>query len=64
MTDFGLSSAATAADDDEKESHVTGAWNWLAPELMLGDSTVPTREWDVFSFAMCIVEALRVVEGK
>lgn len=63
VTDFGLSSAASASGDDTNGGHITGAWNWLAPELLLEQSKQPTRESDVFSFAMCIVEALRVVEA-
>ncbi|EGZ20751.1 hypothetical protein PHYSODRAFT_495798, partial [Phytophthora sojae] len=51
VTDFGLSSTL-----------VSGAWNWVAPEL-LDTSERPTLASDMYALGMCIVEALRVVEA-
>ncbi|GMF21228.1 unnamed protein product [Phytophthora fragariaefolia] len=58
VTDFGLSSIAS----NKEETKVSGAWNWLAPEL-LDTNQHPTFASDVYSLGMCIVEALRVVES-
>ncbi|KAJ8566561.1 hypothetical protein ON010_g6561 [Phytophthora cinnamomi] len=58
VTDFGLSSVASG----EEETLVSGAWNWVAPEL-LDTNKRPTFASDVYSLDMCIVEALRVVEA-
>ncbi|KAE8978531.1 hypothetical protein PF011_g23199 [Phytophthora fragariae] len=58
VTDFGLSSVG----DSEEKTLVSGAWNWVAPEL-LDTNQSPTLASDVYSLGMCIVEALRVVEA-
>ncbi|KAE9354776.1 hypothetical protein PR003_g3188 [Phytophthora rubi] len=58
VTDFGLSSVM----DSEDKTLVTGAWNWVAPEL-LDTNQSPNLASDVYSLGMCIVEALRVVEA-
>ncbi|EGZ20825.1 hypothetical protein PHYSODRAFT_402717, partial [Phytophthora sojae] len=58
VTDFGLSSVASGED----KTLVSGAWNWVAPEL-LDTNKRPTFATDVYSLGMCIVEALRVVEA-
>ncbi|GMF38971.1 unnamed protein product [Phytophthora fragariaefolia] len=58
VTDFGLSSLASS----ETEVVVSGAWNWVAPELFDGVHR-PTFASDMYSLGMCIVEALRIVEA-
>lgn len=60
VTDFGLSSA-TNVHDDGNCSHVTGAWHWVAPELLTSSEPKPSFKSDVYSFGMCIIEALRVI---
>ncbi|KAE8896695.1 hypothetical protein PF005_g17229 [Phytophthora fragariae] len=58
VTDFGLSSVAS----EEDKTLVSGAWNWVAPELLDTNERL-TFASDVYSLGMCIVEALRVVEA-
>ncbi|KAE9095128.1 hypothetical protein PF010_g16829 [Phytophthora fragariae] len=58
VTDFGLSSVTSS----EEKPLVSGAWNWVAPEL-LDTNERPTFASDVYSLGMCVVEALRVVEA-
>jgi hypothetical protein len=56
LADFGLS--RFVRDDDEEESDgvgALGAYRWKAPECLSGSR--PTFASDVFSLAMCIIEA-------
>ncbi|KAJ8558854.1 hypothetical protein ON010_g8596 [Phytophthora cinnamomi] len=59
VTDFGLSSVASSGD----KVLISSAVHWVAPELLEGNNKVPTFASDVYSFGMCVVEALRVVEA-
>lgn len=59
VTDFGLSSALSSAE----RAQLTGASQWLAPECLSGDLTHATKESDVYSLGICVVEALRIVEA-
>lgn len=58
VTDFGLSGAN---DEELSERSVSQAWHWVAPECILGQK--PSLSSDVYSLGMCMIEALRVVEG-
>ncbi|RLN93950.1 hypothetical protein BBJ28_00010429 [Nothophytophthora sp. Chile5] len=54
LADFGLSFyAGTASTEDEG---ALGAFRWKAPECLLGEA--PSFESDMYSFGMCILEAL------
>lgn len=55
LSDFGLSRIATE-NDNANTRHLVGAVRWRAPEVLRGNSA--TRESDVFSFGMCIVQAV------
>jgi serine/threonine protein kinase len=63
LTDFGLSVLKTTAPSDEPEAEAdnpaVGAVRWKAPEVLRGERA--TLASDVYSFAMCILEA---VSGK
>ncbi|GAB9477980.1 Serine/threonine protein kinase, partial [Globisporangium polare] len=39
-------------------SNATDALQWTAPELLFSDCEAPSRSSDVYSLAMCIIEAL------
>ncbi|RLN91553.1 hypothetical protein BBJ28_00010961 [Nothophytophthora sp. Chile5] len=59
LTDFGLSSIrryVADKDEDVAKSPVVGAQRWKAPECLAGSP--PTFESDVFSFGMCILQAV------
>ncbi|RLN79483.1 hypothetical protein BBJ28_00009266 [Nothophytophthora sp. Chile5] len=59
LTDFGLSSIrryVANKDEDVAKSPVAGAQRWKAPECLAGSP--PTFESDVFSFGMCILQAV------
>lgn len=55
LTDFGLSAPESAEDQGER----SGAVRWVAPECLAGEQA--SYASDVFSFGMCIVQA---VSGK
>ncbi|GMF28034.1 unnamed protein product [Phytophthora fragariaefolia] len=66
VTDFGLSFLAGS----EHTGRISGAWHWVAPECLIESKAEeaearakPTFESDVYSLGMCIVEAMRVIEG-
>lgn len=59
VTDFGLSHPAVQGLDASAQT--TGAWQWVAPECILGGR--PSFASDVYAFGMCVVEAMRVVEA-
>jgi serine/threonine protein kinase len=61
VTDFGLSSIISSAD--EAVAQITGAWHWVAPECLVGKSARPTFVSDVYSLGMCVIEAMRVVDS-
>lgn len=54
LADFGLS---FVLGDSRKEIPPVGAINWKAPEILNGN-TLATLASDVYSFGMCIVEAV------
>lgn len=56
ITDFGLSSVLTASQALSAQKKV-GAQRWKAPEILSGDRA-PSYESDVYSFGMCIVQAV------
>ncbi|KAF4035210.1 Protein tyrosine kinase [Phytophthora infestans] len=59
LTDFGLSSIRRYVDSEQEQStqvSVVGAQRWKAPECLTG--TPPTFESDVYSFGMCILQAI------
>ncbi|POM68573.1 TKL protein kinase [Phytophthora palmivora] len=59
LTDFGFSSLKSRrrTDDSTIESDsVDGAYRWVAPECLHGES--PTFASNVYSFAMCAIEAV------
>lgn len=59
VTDFGLSGLA---NDASTMGQVSGAVQWVAPECLIKrEPQRPTLASDVYSFGMCIIEALRVV---
>ncbi|EGZ08811.1 hypothetical protein PHYSODRAFT_525080, partial [Phytophthora sojae] len=56
LTDFGLSFLATEQSGDEE---TVGAIRWKAPEVIRKDKPVaPNAQSDVYSFGMCVVEAV------
>ncbi|RLN95501.1 hypothetical protein BBJ28_00023789, partial [Nothophytophthora sp. Chile5] len=55
LTDFGLSFFRKNADS-EAEQGALGAYRWKAPECL--DGGVATFASDIFSFGMCIIEAV------
>lgn len=58
LTDFGLSRFGNRRQDISSLDGVgaLGAYRWKAPECLSGGQ--PTFESDVYSFAMCIIEAV------
>ncbi|EGZ30248.1 hypothetical protein PHYSODRAFT_391381, partial [Phytophthora sojae] len=54
LTDFGFSFALM----ESKPTTSTGAVRWKAPELLRSESCSLTFESDVYSFGMCVVEAV------
>ncbi|KAG6617611.1 TKL protein kinase [Phytophthora cinnamomi] len=55
LTDFGLSFMSA---DSRPRMPPGGAVRWKAPECMKNSDQVPTTESDVYSFGMCVVEAV------
>ncbi|RLN51169.1 hypothetical protein BBP00_00009937 [Phytophthora kernoviae] len=56
LTDFGLSFLTTEASEKEE---IVGAIRWKAPECIRKDKpVVPNVQSDVYSFGMCVVEAV------
>ncbi|KAG6618787.1 TKL protein kinase [Phytophthora cinnamomi] len=56
LTDFGLSFLTTEQSGDEE---TVGAIRWKAPEVIRKDKPVaPNAQSDVYSFGMCVVEAV------
>ncbi|RLN54769.1 hypothetical protein BBJ28_00025471, partial [Nothophytophthora sp. Chile5] len=55
LTDFGLSFFRKNADS-EAEQGALGAYRWKAPECLNGE--VATFASDIFSFGMCVIEAV------
>ncbi|RLN55981.1 hypothetical protein BBJ28_00026482, partial [Nothophytophthora sp. Chile5] len=55
LTDFGLSFFRKNADS-EAEKGALGAYRWKAPECLHGE--VATFASDIFSFGMCVIEAV------
>ncbi|KAG6618398.1 TKL protein kinase [Phytophthora cinnamomi] len=56
LTDFGLSFLATEQSGDEES---VGAIRWKAPEVIRKvKPVVPNAQSDVYSFGMCVVEAV------
>ncbi|KAF1328143.1 Tkl protein kinase, partial [Globisporangium splendens] len=56
IADFGLCSISTSARTSSIQSPV-GALSWKAPEIV-GNTSKPTFASDIYSFAMCIIEAV------
>lgn len=60
ICDFGMS--AVIEDVTEKSASATltmaGSARWLAPELIEGSISSPTKAADIYSFAMAILELL------
>ncbi|GMF18686.1 unnamed protein product [Phytophthora lilii] len=55
LTDFGLSFMSA---DSRPRVPPGGAVRWKAPECLKNADQVPTKESDVYSFGMCVVEAV------
>lgn len=56
LTDFGLSFLASETSGDEE---TVGAIRWKAPEVIRKEKPVaPNAQSDVYSFGMCVVEAV------
>ncbi|ETN10189.1 hypothetical protein PPTG_10888 [Phytophthora nicotianae INRA-310] len=56
LTDFGLS---YISDESRPSGGVKGAVRWKAPEcLRAKNPSEPTKEADVYSFGMCVIEAV------
>jgi tRNA A-37 threonylcarbamoyl transferase component Bud32 len=55
LTDFGLSFMSA---DSRPTVPPGGAVRWKAPECLRGADRAPTPESDVYSFGMCVVEAV------
>ncbi|KAE8881926.1 hypothetical protein PF005_g11931 [Phytophthora fragariae] len=55
LSDFGLSAVRTSAILSESTPYTAGALRWRAPECL---KMAPTSASDVYSFAMCIIEAV------
>ncbi|OWZ23054.1 TKL protein kinase [Phytophthora megakarya] len=56
LTDFGLSFLASEPDGEEE---AVGAIRWKAPEVIRKEKPVaPNAQSDVYSFGMCVVEAV------
>ncbi|GMF14432.1 unnamed protein product [Phytophthora fragariaefolia] len=55
LADFGLSVFARSSNPDD-DAGALGAFRWKAPECLAGAG--PTFESDIYSFAMCIIEAV------
>ncbi|RLN82148.1 hypothetical protein BBJ28_00021190 [Nothophytophthora sp. Chile5] len=56
LADFGLSTIANRVDEPAAGEGALGAFRWKAPECLLG--APPTFASDIYSFGMCIIEAL------
>lgn len=58
LTDFGLSRFGRDGVEEEEDeaTGALGAYRWKAPECLCGSP--PTFASDVYSFAMCIIEAV------
>ncbi|RLN96626.1 hypothetical protein BBJ28_00022383 [Nothophytophthora sp. Chile5] len=56
LADFGLSIIANRVDELAAGEGALGAFRWKAPECLLG--APPTFASDIYSFGMCIIEAL------
>ncbi|KAE8899316.1 hypothetical protein PF005_g6923 [Phytophthora fragariae] len=54
LTDFGMSFVSL----ESRPATTTGAVRWKAPELLSNKGTAPTFASDVYSFGMCVVEAV------
>jgi hypothetical protein len=54
LTDFGMSFVSM----ESRPATTTGAVRWKAPELLKSEGCAPTFASDVYSFGMCIVEAV------
>ncbi|RLN88630.1 hypothetical protein BBJ28_00018053, partial [Nothophytophthora sp. Chile5] len=54
LTDFGLSFISS----ESRPEGAGGAIRWRAPECLTKEGLAPTFESDVYSFGMCVVEAL------
>ncbi|RLN53246.1 hypothetical protein BBJ28_00026653, partial [Nothophytophthora sp. Chile5] len=56
LADFGLSVIANRVDEPAAGEGALGAFRWKTPERLLG--APPTFASDIYSFGMCIIEAL------
>ncbi|RLN91339.1 hypothetical protein BBJ28_00016340, partial [Nothophytophthora sp. Chile5] len=54
LTDFGLSFVSS----ESRPEGAGGAIRWRAPECLTNEGLAPTLESDVYSFGMCVVEAV------
>jgi len=57
IADFGLATVARNIDSMRSASQHGGSSRWTAPEVL--DGGLPTKEMDVFSFAMVMIEVCR-----
>ena len=56
ITDFGLATVTTDADSPQRDSEIQGySARWTAPEIF-GETGTYSKEADVFSFAMVMIE--------
>ncbi|GMF26512.1 unnamed protein product [Phytophthora lilii] len=56
LADFGLSAIANRSEESLGGHGALGAYRWKAPECLAGGP--PTFASDVYSFGMCVIEAL------
>ncbi|OWY96783.1 TKL protein kinase, partial [Phytophthora megakarya] len=54
LTDFGMSFVSMKS----RPATTSGAVRWKAPELLISEGKAPTFASDVYSFGMCVVEAV------
>ena len=57
IADFGLATVARNADSMPTASQCGGFSRWTAPEVLNGEP--PSKEMDIFSFAMVMIEVRR-----
>ncbi|KAG3182385.1 hypothetical protein C6341_g5985 [Phytophthora cactorum] len=54
LTDFGMSFVSL----ESRPATTSGAVRWKAPELLTNEGCTPTFASDIYSFGMCVVEAV------
>jgi hypothetical protein len=58
LTDFGISRISLPLSDTTRHPMCPGSPYWMAPELILQENVLPTRESDIWAFACTCYEVL------